>query len=818
MQEKETSLGSLISLIDSACTLKDDFATSPTHRQYHDLTTLRLSRRCLWDNKKTSILEQEPFTDGSDLSIGWQHVPCDILHLILTYLDHKDIPNARLVCREWKSSISSSLFHLRPRRFIAIQLKHSFPMVQTLDLKALTSALRDEDLFGLHALSPSLSTLVLDGCDDVTDAIAYHILALSNLTKLSLRQCIKLSDAFFWILSCNRNKLQRQSPTSPMISPRSNNSSNSTDNHVYIIQQQDPLFLSTVSHPPPLTFLDLTGCVMLTEQAYSCLPLGFPGLTELRIGGCGSHSNINDLCLSHVGHCKNLQVLDMSGCCTITALNSLESLSRGLKSLNLWNCLRLTPASLTALSSCTALTELSLRGCQWMDDSCIEHLVPLSGLCKLDLRACEQFSGEQLSRLSKLQCLSEINLKGCYAMSDQGMASLGTLHMLRVLAMPECWQVTAAGLQHLQHLQYLRDINVAGCRSISNQLHHPLPGLSSLLSLTSLILKGCDRLNIGALQNLGSLASLDLSGCREISSGVLLPLKAASSTLSALRLNHCMGLKGSNALVGIEMLPCLTSLHLGGCTNLVGTALSSLRGLSSLKFLSLEGCSNVPLLDRGLAVFESSCPDLSTICLQRCNTLTDEGLMHLGSLKKLRCVNLSDCNSITGVGFLSWMDMNDLHSLYLSGCINVHDKGVHALTLGLTSLRELNLKHCKAITDAGVGYIADALHRLTSLSFQGMISLTDIGVKELWKLKLLQSLELQFCWQFGDKGIVALAKELKNLKSLCLMYSWKVTDESMFALAEHCTSLIELNILGLHRLSIQGRNSVNEKLLKNGLE
>ena len=233
--------------------------------------------------------------------------------------------------------------------------------------------------------------------------------------------------------------------------------------------------------------------------------------------------------------------------------------------------------------------------------------------------------------------------------------------------------------------------------------------------------------------------------------------------------------------------------------------------------------------------------------LQGCSTLTDEGLAHLGKggLRALAALNLSECGGITGAGAVGWR-LPALTALQLQNCPGVDDAGVAALA-GLTALRSLNLKQCKRVSDAGLAALAPALQQLTALALQGAGELTDGGVAALAQMRSLADLELQFSWQFGDAGVAALTA-LTALSRLDLIYrrarmrggrrgggrrlwaaprcllgppdacpssgctparrcSWKVTDASLEALAR-MTSLLELNVLGCHRLSPQAKAAV----------
>lgn len=257
----------------------------------------------------------------------------------------------------------------------------------------------------------------------------------------------------------------------------------------------------------------------------------------------------------------------------------------------------------------------------------------------------------------------------------------------------------------------------------------------------------------------------------------------------------------------------------GGCINRDKQGQYS-HGIA-LKSLNLEGCRNVPLLDRGVAALAGSGggDQLTYLSLAGCTALTDTGLAVLGKLDALKQLNLSDCVQIDGTGFGSWgvnlhhnvekeeEDNNArcrLENLQLQGCIGISDQGLEAVAQ-LKSLRELNLKHCKHAGDEGLQALAASLSRLTSLSLQGMAGVTDKGVGHLAKLKSLRELELQFCWQFSEGALCRLTV-CNQLSHLNLMYSWQgVTDAALETLVSGMPCLVSLNVLGCHRLSARAK-------------
>ncbi len=97
--------------------------------------------------------------------------------------------------------------------------------------------------------------------------------------------------------------------------------------------------------------------------------------------------------------------------------------------------------------------------------------------------------------------------------------------------------------------------------------------------------------------------------------------------------------------------------------------------------------------DENLKCLVTVHPDLSNLDLSKYNQLTDEGLEHLCSLKKLKILNLSGTN-ITSLDLVAKLE--NLEELNLSYCYKI----TRSAPLGkLTHLKHLDLSGCVNIED-----------------------------------------------------------------------------------------------------------------------
>ena len=106
------------------------------------------------------------------------------------------------------------------------------------------------------------------------------------------------------------------------------------------------------------------------------------------------------------------------------------SLLTRLRSLSLWNCLRITEEGLARLAG-LGLHQLSLRGCQQLGNAALQHIAQLPALQQLNLAACERISGADYAQVaqgeaSMYRCRSAEStkvLRSCSALPQLNLAA-----------------------------------------------------------------------------------------------------------------------------------------------------------------------------------------------------------------------------------------------------------------------------------------------------------------------------------------------------------------------------------------------------------
>ena len=183
--------------------------------------------------------------------------------------------------------------------------------------------------------------------------------------------------------------------------------------------------------------------------------------------------------------------------------------------------------------------------------------------------------------------------------------------------------------------------------------------------------------------------------------------------------------------------------------------------------------------------------------------ITDEGLVHLEPLSKLRVLWLDE-TGITNDAIKTFKNLKSLRRLGLIGT-KITDDGLAKLS-ELRSLEMLNLSYTK-VTDIGVEHLS----KLTNLErlFLTGTDITNTGLAHLKTLKKLQSLSLGECPHITNDGLVHL-RGLNELTTLGLSRT-KITDAGLV----HLRGLVNLWGLTLNETTVSDAGLVHIKDLRN---
>ncbi|KAD4386303.1 hypothetical protein R6Q59_009555 [Mikania micrantha] len=215
------------------------------------------------------------------------------------------------------------------------------------------------------------------------------------------------------------------------------------------------------------------------------------------------------------------------------------------------------------------------------------------------------------------------------------------------------------------------------------------------------------------------------------------------------------------------------------------------------KFRSLRGLilrqDKPQLVDNVVETIANSCHDLEDLDLSKSFKLSDRSLYALAhGCQKLVKLNISGCSSFSdnALAYLSSCCRN-LKILNLCGCVKAaSDKTLKAIGYNCGQLQSLNLGWCEEVGDVGVMSLAYGCHELRALDLCGCVLITDESVIALANNCLhLRSLGLYYCQNITDRAMYALAHN--RVKNQHRMWGGvKARDEGLMSLnISQCTSL-----------------------------
>ena len=212
--------------------------------------------------------------------------------------------------------------------------------------------------------------------------------------------------------------------------------------------------------------------------------------------------------------------------------------------------------------------------------------------------------------------------------------------------------------------------------------------------------------------------------------------------------------------------------------------------------------------------------------LSMCTQLTNDSLKSLARLKRLRVVVLDGVPEITDDGLAALSAAGELLEVVsLAGNSNITDDGLTTLGACCTRLQVLNVNNCGAIGHEAIVGVVRNNRKLTTIMASGT-HLNDEGLSILCNYlsnKSFTSLDISFCREISDFGIVSLTQSCPSLIHVNLAGLNRITDEGCRALMRSCWFMRTLNVEDMFLLDhspffydrkADGREAADENMLK----
>ncbi len=184
----------------------------------------------------------------------------------------------------------------------------------------------------------------------------------------------------------------------------------------------------------------------------------------------------------------------------------------------------------------------------------------------------------------------------------------------------------------------------------------------------------------------------------------------------------CTGLR-DHGVAQLATMSNLRTLHLAGCVRLTGSSLGQLGDKRKKQLFASEaggGAQDEPCRKAGCRQLEHLCLDdcpligtealsgiamissLRTLSLRGCTRVDDEGMRVMSAgLARLSCLSLFSAAGVTARGMLTISKLPYLKLLLLSHCWNVDDEGLLQLAQS-RNLSLLSLQHCWKVSESAL--------------------------------------------------------------------------------------------------------------------
>jgi len=384
----------------------------------------------------------------------------------------------------------------------------------------------------------TLESLTIDKADGCNDESVVHLAKLPNVTVLSLRQCLKVTDRSLpHIVAMHGLRtldLYRTGITENGI--KSMSSLPHLESFLHSPGYVFPVSTPSMNLDLHSGYWDLRAEDLSIQLAKGLASMPFP--PSLNVDGAADEVAFRALAHARFPgfSCSKKQ----PGRDVITSFTSLTELSIE----------EIDAMTLAGLSRLPLLSRLLLRqdaGCPYLP----KLLLELKSLREVSLSG-EGITDQALEALGHLQGVVSLTLNGCFTVSNLGMRFLGTFPELRTAAILGSKQLTDDGLRALASLPYLTALRLEGI-TVSGQgfSHWPMSPKLKQLNVRNIATFGDSALEalsyfndleelechsvgisdegIGTFLKMRTLKSVFISGCRSVSKLGIDKINKASS-------------------------------------------------------------------------------------------------------------------------------------------------------------------------------------------------------------------------------------------------------------------------------------------------
>ncbi|KAI9653086.1 MAG: hypothetical protein M1829_001341 [Trizodia sp. TS-e1964] len=285
---------------------------------------------------------------------------------------------------------------------------------------------------------------------------------------------------------------------------------------------------------------------------------------------------------------------------------------------------------------------------------------------------------------------------------------------------------------------FIKNLNLRGCVQLLVNDCSDNSISKTCRNLVKVSLEGCclDRLSMHyfILQN-NRLVHLNLSG-----------LNAVSNNTCRIVAQSCLYLEYFN----ISWCPVPDSRG-------IQKVINACSRLKDLRVAEIRGMDDIEVAE---SIFRTN--NLERLVLNGCESFTDIALAVL-------CKGTN--SEVDPLTQRPMVPARKLKHLDLSRCEGLTDKGINNLAHNVPNLEGLQLGGCKNLTDVALHDLIFTVPKLTHLDLEDLPQLTNATLQELAKApckNILKNINISYCEDLGDAGILPVIRSCPNLQNLDL--------------------------------------------------
>ncbi|XP_061438068.1 F-box and leucine-rich repeat protein 13 isoform X2 [Rhineura floridana] len=456
--------------------------------------------------------------------------------------------------------------------------------------------------------------------------------------------------------------------------------------------------------------------------------------------------------------------------------------------LNLRGCATLHWLTFKSIGHCKNLQDLNVSECQGLNDELMRLVTEgCPALLYLNLSHTDITNGtlRLLSRgFPNLQCLS---LAYCRKFTDKGLQYLSSgrgCHKLIYLDISGCLQISVEGFRNIAD----------SCSGIQHLAINEMPTLTDRCiqalaekchQIVSVEFNESPHVSDTALKALAEckLAKMKIEGSNRITDLSFKLMSTFWPHMKRICVADCQKITDAS-LKMIAPLNDIVVLNLSDCMRISDAGIKSfVDGASGSKIreLILANCSYVT--DSALIKIAQRCPNLIYLNLRYCQAVTDAGIETLILMSSLAYINISGIN-VTDQALDTLGKQWRLKEITISECKLISDSGIKKFCVDLRRLDYIDFSYSQQLSNHSLKHLAFGCHRLTSISMAGCPKITDVGIQFVAACcSYLHYLDISGCIYITDKALKCLWKGCLQLRILKMLYCTNITKQAALKFA-----------------------------------